>query len=338
MAIGNASDLDPAIREIENDLAALGDSDLVNLARDLCRVVVPWDANDRSRGIGGSDIWTVVHDPMKAYCEKRGITAREEDADLTEAGRFLEPAIAAWFAARTGYCLRGDGRLVVRHATEPWIFASPDRFVYEIPAQQLVAGWKARRAERLLGGLEIKNVSTWRADAWGGPEPETYDLPEPYYYQIQWCMGVTGLRRWWVAPLIGGNRPRFDHVVDFDEHFFADLVSIARVFWLRHVVPGVAPAVNGSESSAAYLRCRYPLPTREALPPAPPEALVLADSYLELGELIAPLEVRREERKQQLQQMIGESGAPGLELEPGWSVTWRPNKKGSRQFNLRRKS
>lgn len=345
---------DPELRAVEAGMceaeAPCGGltGDAARFAMDLKRVVIPWDANDRAAGIGGSEIYTAVNDPMRLYCEKRGITAPFEDTDATEAGRFLENGIAEWFAYRTGLKVRGNGRLVVRHPDEPWIFASPDRFVYgeatvccnqpdrDRDGEASCCGMPERDPDALLGGLEIKNVTEWKRSEWG--EAADYDLPEPYYYQVQWCMGVTGLRKWWICPLIGGNKPRFDHVIDFDPAFFDGLVKIARAFWFGCVVPGEAPAITASESSREYLKAQYRKPKTDALvEPADPEtAIKYATQYLDATERLKPLEEAKKEAQYKLQDMIGRSGGTGLLLADNWPCSWRPRADGVRVFNLKR--
>lgn len=296
--------------------------DVPRIMQDLGREVIPAHRFDRFSGIGASRIYDVVYDPMKVYCELRKIVEPMEDSDFLEAGRFMEPAIAAWFAHRKKVTLRGDGGLVVRHPTEPWIFASPDRFIYS--------------EEKLVALLECKNVSVYRRDDWGTREDE--DVPERYFFQVQWQMGVTGIRRCYLASVIGGNQPRFDNVIEFDADFFAALVKIARAFWFGNVIAGEAPEITGSESSRQYVRARF-REVRERVLRTPQdlaETVALAEVYLDAAEKTSSYEKIKKEAQNKLCAEIGE--AEGLVLDTdGWSATWRARQDGVRVFNLKKR-
>ena len=186
-----------------------------------------------------------------------------------------------------------------------------------------------------LGLVELKCVGEWAKLEWGPDEDP--DAPEKFYYQCQVQMGVTGLRKTWLAAVFGGNRPRFDFVIDFDPEFFGAWLVVARKLW-QDIQAGRAPDVTASDSSAQYLRAKYPRPEREELPPAPVEALGWAERYLAAGEAIAPLEREQKEAKHLLEDAIGKAGAPGLMLEDNWPVTWKPRKDGARVFSLRRRT
>ncbi len=287
---------------------------------------MPWskDGDNRPKGVGGSAIWYVVNDPMAEYVRARGIVGPMEETTEMKAGHYFEDGNARWFQDETGYRLRGDGYMSVQHPTEAWACASPDRFVYDA-------------ADVLVGGWEGKNISVFQSAGVGGREPDEYDVPERHYLQIIWCMGVTGLRRWWYSPLVGGNKPRHDHVIEADDALFADLLKIARAFWFGNVLAGVAPEVDGGAASAAYLRATYAKPTREELPPAPDEALALAETYLDASEIASEAEDRKQEAGNKIKDIIGRSGAPGLMLDASWPVTWKPNAKGVRTLNLKRR-
>lgn len=292
---------------------------MLHIAADLNREVIPTESFDRNSGIGASLVYDVVHDPMHAYCVLRGIVDPLEDNDLLEAGRFMEPAIAAWFAHKKGVTVRGNGALVVKHPTESWMYATPDRFVYDA-------------ADRLIGGLEAKNWNEFRKR-----EIEDGDYPERLFYQTQWQMHVTGLRVVWPAVVFGGNKPRFDIEITYDAPFCADLEAVCRAFWFGNVLKGVPPEVTGSDSSRAYLKARYRKVEPVLRAPEDPEAArSLAHIFLAASANAKTYESIKAEAQNKLCALIGD--AEGIALDDdGWTATWRARADGVRVFNLRTK-
>lgn len=86
-------------------------------------------------------------------------------------------------------------------------------------------------------GVEIKTADKYMAAEFG--EVETDQVPVRYILQVTHYMVVTGLRRFHLAALIGGNDPRH-YVVDFDPELAGMLIAKARIFW-AHVEQRTPP-------------------------------------------------------------------------------------------------
>lgn len=268
----------------------------------------------RRHGIGSSDIGTVAGlcpwaSPIECWEVKRGLRTVEETRAM-KMGTVLEPVIANLYAEEAlsaGESLTFpetvwpsiDGTL--RHTTEAWILASPDRVVVRDGAPVRL--------------VEIKTASGRNAHHFGGD----YDaIPDHYRAQIEWQMLVTGVERADLAVLIAGEEFRVYRGIERDPVMADALVTIGRAFW-RSVLDGEAPPVDGSEGYADYLARRFPRASTEER-----VATEAMDAYgEELGRVkgeIAVLEAREKLLSNALRLAIGDADAI---VGTGWRATWR---------------
>ncbi|MDU5867847.1 MAG: YqaJ viral recombinase family protein [Cutibacterium avidum] len=136
--------------------------------------------------IGGSDIAAICGlspwcSPWQLWHRKRGSIDDKPSSDLMEAGHYVEPAAASWYAGHhlpEGLHLRNVGTWV--HQDRDWQLANPDRLIVDNPHSE----------RRPVGVLEIKytpnNPGQWSRDGVEGPPPH-------YWAQVQWYMDVFGV-------------------------------------------------------------------------------------------------------------------------------------------------
>lgn len=144
-----------------------------------------WLEARRSR-IGGSDIAAICGlspwcSPWQLWHRKRGTIDDATSSDLMEAGHYIEPAAASWYADHhlpEGTSLRNTGTWV--HRDRDWQLANPDRLITANPHSD----------RSPMGILEIKytpnNPGQWCRDGVEGP-------PAHYWAQVQWYMDVFGV-------------------------------------------------------------------------------------------------------------------------------------------------
>ena len=215
----------------------------------------------RLTGIGGSEIASVVGlnpwgSPIDVWRAKvEGVTF--EGNERTERGRFLEPAVAAWYAEQTGASLREVG--TVRHPSSAIALATPDRIA-------TVAG-----EDRLL---EIKTANIRQLDKWG---EEDDAVPEQYLAQVQWTMACVGLQSADLAVLLAGDTFRVYHLKR-DLELESMLLEAAERFWRDHVQTRTPPPVDGSPSCTAWLRERFQA-DKGAILPADIETTLIASRF-----------------------------------------------------------
>ena len=186
----------------------------------------------RKKGLGASDVSAVFGtSPYKSwedlFKEKALGIKRERDPkldDLAHWGELLEPVIRGEYAqrvkGRSWKVQAPTGTLVdtLQHPEIEWALATPDGLVYE-PSELNLAGWT------LHHGLEIKNRSYSDKPRWNDNH-----VPAEVASQAHWGMFVTGLPRWDVAGLIGGNDLRIVTLLR-DEDLLKAMQAAAEWFW-----------------------------------------------------------------------------------------------------------
>lgn len=194
----------------------------------------------RRTGLGSSDVSALVGmnkytSPYELWEDKTGrLPLVDEQSEAAEMGVLLEPVVRDRFARVLGLTVRQVGML--RSTQWPWMLANPDGMCSD--------GY----------GYEGKTCSLWKAHEWGTPDEPL--VPDHAELQAQWGMAVTGLRGWWVAVLIGGQRNVY-RLVERDEQIIADLASLSGRFWHEHVLADIEPAVDGSQAVTDLLTERY---------------------------------------------------------------------------------
>lgn len=264
----------------------------------------------RKQGLGASEVAAVLGlDPYRTaldvYLEKIGEAPTFEGNRFTHWGNRLEALIADEYASlHPDVALKTSGTQI---GPEPWMLATPDRVVFsgqEPPAAGDV--W----------GLECKSRGHFATDLWG--ESGTDEVPHSVAVQCHWGMVVTGMRRWDVAVLLGGNDYR-EYTLVYDEAIALEVVARARAFWHDHVLAKVHPPFTGAESDHKFLFRTYPTHTDEMVAATPA-----------IGETLAMLQVVRaslkkyEEEKSQLEAQVKEFIGDRLGIEgPFGKVTWK---------------
>lgn len=196
------------------------------------------------RGIGGSDIGAILgFNPYRtafdAWSELTGRTSRGEGptSEAAEWGSLIEPVVAERYARTNGVPLYGNGADRYRHRAMPWITGRPDRLVTDADAV-------------FTHGLEIKTTSKFNADDWG--PSGSADVPERVACQCRWYMILTGLRRWDVAVLIGGQEYR-QYALVADDEIERYMIATAARWWEDHVLADRPPPIDASPSAESYL-------------------------------------------------------------------------------------
>lgn len=296
-----------------NDGCQLGD----------CRCTEPRPIDERGEwlawrrtGLGASDAAAVLGiSPWKSrwalYAEKVGLVTDDEDSEAMESGRMLEPAIAPWFTARTGLYVAGE-QMRATHPELPHFRATLDGIVGDGPNVSLDAA---------LGGLEIK-VSSESAKTW-----EDHGVPAHYEAQAQFQMLVTGMERTWFAVLHTnfGARLRVYELAR-NEADIALIREACERFWTEHVVAGVPPELDGSESTSRALAAAYPGRDEDAIDL--PDSVATDLDYLAILDSEAKrLAEEIDLRKNRLRGALGEhrDGLVGGALR----VSWRPQARTS---------
>ena len=177
----------------------------------------------RVTGLGGSEALAYCGkdprcSPLQLYLRKTGEAgeAPEEDA-RQQWGQRLEPVVREWLAEEIGRDI-----LVPKQTffslTLPFMFGNLDGIAND-------------------EGVEIKTGDKFTAHEFG--EIETDQVPVRYVLQCMHYMVVTGLKRFHLGALLGGNDARH-YIIEYDDELATLLVNRARDFW-RHVETHTPP-------------------------------------------------------------------------------------------------
>lgn len=258
----------------------------------------------RRRGIGGSDIAAVAgmnpwRTPLDVWFDKTNIDAPvREETEAMMFGRKLEDFVAWEFVDRHPEWAVYTVDKILGHEKYPWAIANIDR---------LLVGEDGEKAV-----LEIKTTSSFRQN-----EFTESKLPDYVTLQLMWYLGITGLKRGYVAVLIGGQAYR-EYEVKFDRDLFGMLIDIAEGFWTL-VENETPPPPDGSEASTELMNRMYPEGNGSTID-LPNDAHDLIKIYTQAHEDEKEAKLRKDEAANRLKAMLGEN-------ETGWAgkheVRWR---------------
>lgn len=201
---------------------------------------------ERKKGIGSSDAGTIMgsspfNTPYNLWLQKMGKAEPFKESDAMFNGHVLEPAIAEWFALKTGNIVdrNSEGDWLAVDDDKPYLRVSPDRIYWtpETPESQ-----RSYANGRIL---EIKSTSK---------TVDKDNLPDYWFCQVQYQMGVMGIENACIAWLTSSPKLQFDYAeVKFNQAFFNTLISRIDTFWNINLQRKIAPApVNGSDADRMY--------------------------------------------------------------------------------------
>ena len=200
---------------------------------------------NRNSGIGGTDISVLLglnpwKTPFQLWQEKTGRLIEEPVPEARERmywGTVLEDVVARHYSDRMNVRVqRVNGTL--RHPDSPIAIAHIDRAVCAGFGSR--ARWNGRQvlgADRVLECKTAHAMAQYGAD-WGDPGTEA--VPERYWLQCQWYLGITGLPVADLAVLFGGQQFAI-YTIPADSGLFSDLLNEAVGWWERHIVADLPP-------------------------------------------------------------------------------------------------
>ena len=281
--------------------------DLIMTAADMEASREKW-LEVRRDSIGGSEAAAIMGlSPWKSaytlWLEKTGQLQEENkeenkaDNEAVHFGSLLENIVAAEFCHREGKKVKKCG--LYRSREFPFLTGSFDR---------LVIGENA--------GLECKTTSAYARDKWDDGQ-----IPPAYYVQCQHYMLVSGLPRWYIACLVGGNH-FVSWIVERDEKDIATLLEAEQAFWDK-VQRGVMPDIDGSDSTTSSLKEIYKGGSVEPIT-LPASTSDLLQRWDELKRLETDLKGQKQEVQNKLCALLGDNevGIVG-EGEAARKVSWK---------------
>lgn len=257
--------------------------------------------NIRQSSIGGSEIATAIgasrwSSPFELWAQKTGrIERAKESTDAMYWGTVLEPIIRDEFAKRTGMTVKTTNYIFASR-THPFMTANLDGFVDLGNGECAV--------------LEIKTAGSYAETDWQD------GLPIEYFLQVQQYLYITGMKKAYVAVLLGGNN--FKHLeVARDDSSIEIIVQLATEFWLNYVKADTPPSATAKDNG--ILSSLYPnsKPTSIALPEEFEQVLA---SYETAKATLEEAKAQKEAAEAQLKEFMQENEVATCAK---WKVTWK---------------
>lgn len=204
----------------------------------------------RRKGIGGSDIgaimgWNKYKGPATVWAEKTGKKKSAAKNFKMIAGIELEEPILKWMLNQKVEFIRNGN-----HYSFKPVIKQPEA-MYQLKEE----GFEhmlynpdgivksALHPELGIGLLEVKTASPFSNAA---DDMKAGVVPMSYMAQMQWGMGIFGLK-WGLLFFSVDNRDPEYIYVEFDEEVFNSMKKFAKAFWDEYVVTGVMPAASGAD-------------------------------------------------------------------------------------------
>lgn len=189
----------------------------------------------RKQGIGSSEVATIVglnpwETPYQLWRRKMGIDSPKQENFAMRAGHYLEDAVSQFWQDATGneVIKSSAGDWLIRDNNKPYLQVSPDR-TYWLPNM-------AHNSEN-KGILECKTTQRgWDEDS----------IPKNYFVQVQYQLGVAGLKHGSLAWLTQGRQFGYKDL-DFVPDFYEWLVDEVSRFWVDNIQGGKEPQAATAE-------------------------------------------------------------------------------------------
>ena len=272
---------------------------------------------DFMRKIGGSAIGAIMgvnpwQSRMEIYAVLSGLMPGPEENEAMFMGKILEPVVARLYQEKTGNRVRRVNYLL-QHPDYDFATANIDREIYGTPDGN--------------GILEVKTASEYQDSEW-----RNGNIPPHYMCQLQWYLWITGYKWGSFAALVGGNK-FYTYRVERDEALIDLMVGEAYRFWHEHILRGVPPQPDASDSCKKALDAMYPTPEPLKMAELPDMAFEWIQSYQEAGQIEKEAKAHKDDAANKLRAVLGDAEVGvwnGQEV-----VTWKASKNGNRLLKVK---
>jgi hypothetical protein len=262
----------------------------------------------------------------------RDILGLNEDHETTpamERGQFLEAGIAQWFVHRMRTQAQRELEVIkppfTIHREHRWLGDSIDGLLYE--------------SGDVVGGLEAKNYISDRRFEFG--EPWTDQVDERTLIQCVVHMAVHEVPRVYV-PLVDWDMSIY--VVHRDAELEASVIYKCQAFWDRWIKPALErlqngakptqidlPPVDGHDDTCDWIKQQW-RESRGHIIEAEGKHRETADALL--AARVAHREATAEKKRLENVIKLAIGDAAGITFGEDGSITWRPNKNGTRALRF----
>lgn len=228
---------------------------------------------ERKKGIGSSEVGIIAgvshfETPIGLWRRKMGLTLPTPESSVMAAGHEFEPVVAQMYAQRSGDVMdpASEGDWLAVDNDSPFLRVSPDRIFWDrnIPAA----------ARNYANGYIVECKTTSMSAT-----AENY--PRSWFFQVQYQMGVMGIKRAVIACISTSPVLHFFYVeVPFNAGVFAEIKRMLSEFWNVNVLGQRMPEVVLTNDDASHM---WPEAYRETVSVADEDLLNAVRRYNELN-------------------------------------------------------
>lgn len=256
----------------------------------------------RLKGIGGSEVPSILGlsefgSPYGVWLAKTGRSDVQVDNKYTRAGNILESAVAEYFEQETNCRIikASAGNKTFRHPKYDFAIGTPDR--------TYISTQKTGK-----GVLECKTT-----------QRSFDDVPEGWFCQLQWYLGILGLMYGGVAWLEHGVDFKYKEY-EYDHEFFEYMVEAVQTFWTENVLKDIPPdPINSADVEKMFSKHR-----EGKVLEADSTIISVHGELIQVKGAIKDLEARESELTESLKMVMRDAEAIMLGTKP--LVTWKSSK------------
>lgn len=259
--------------------------------------------NTRCNSIGGSEIGTIAGyssygSALTVFNEKLGLVEKFKGNIHTVYGTRMEPHIREWI--QEDFEKATDIELKTFEYPYMMVDKEIDYFSANIDGIGILGDdytyWENRDTAEIayipkgeIFGLEIKTGSEFMKKMWAGEE-----IPDSYYCQCQWYMGVTGLKYFLIIYLLGKEVKW--KVIPRNSDDIKALREIGKDFWNNHIITKIPPDPTGNKRETEQINEQQSL--------TDDTEVNISDNKLTQYKLVSDEIKELENKKEQLKQEI----------------------------------
>ena len=256
----------------------------------------------RKQGIGGSDVSCLLginkwKSEIELWLDKTNQTNTPvEENEAMQWGTIMEPIIRNYFAEVTGKKVV-ELKAMLQHPEHPFMLADVDGVTVDDSGNPAI--------------LEIKTASEFKRSDWEEGVPAYYET------QVQHYLCVTGIKKAYVAVLVGGNSFRI-YEIDADDEIQSMLIAVEKNFWNK-VQNMIRPEMDGSDAAKNLLDSLYRGGISEQIV-MPDEAIEYVDAYIEACAEEDNAKAKKQDAANHIKEIMGDYDKATC---MGHSISWK---------------
>lgn len=275
--------------------------------------------SQRGLGIGSSEVGTILgvnpwETPYQLWRRKKGLTPPVEENEAMRAGHILEGAVATYFEQESGRQVikSSEGDWLAVDKDKPYLRVSPDRTYW----------LEGKHSNDNKGILECKTTQM---------KIEGNDIPQHWFCQLMYQLGVMGYRQGSLAWLIRGRQ--FGYVdIAFDEDFYGYMVENLEKFWVDSILGNQEPPVSTIDD----VMVKFPRSTKDKYVEVTEELMDDLNILKSIKPQLDELTRQKKEIEDRIKTFMSDADtlcmAGSKETSPMILATWKSSKDGTK-FN-----